>query len=141
MSKDTVKRRSTKLKFNSSEHSLFCGQYIKYKGERKGFNVIPVGTMEFLETILKTCRERNDDWSQTALGRFEYLRDLHAADAVYHQTCSINFRTGKNIPKQCSTDLDNDAMRCKIQGRPVDIGKVLHLCKLSNTCLKMRKNN
>ena len=70
--------------------------------------------------MLKTCRERNDDWSQTVLGRLEYLRDFHAADAVYQQTCNINFRTGKNILKQCSADLDNDAKRCKTQGRPVD---------------------
>ena len=39
------------------------------------------------------------------------------------ETCSINFRTGKNIPKQCSTDLDNDSKRCKTQGRPVDTVK------------------
>ena len=62
-------------------------------------------------------------WSQTVLGRLEYLRDFHAADAVYHQTCSINLRTGKNIPKQCSTDLDNGAKLCKTQGRPFDIVK------------------
>ena len=123
VSKDTVRCRSTELKFNYSEHCLFCGQSAKYKGKRKGFDVIPVRTMEFQETILKTCRERNDDWSQTVLGCLEYLRDLHAADAVYHQTCSINFRTGKNIPKQCSSDLDNDAKRCKTQGRPVDTVK------------------
>ena len=75
---------------------------------------------------MKTCRERNDHGlvaNSTVLGRLEYLRDFHAADAVYHQTCSINFRTGKNIPKQCSADLDNDAKRCKTQGRPVDTVK------------------
>ena len=71
VSKDTVKRHSTKLKFNSSEHCLFCGQSAKYKGERKGFDVIPAGTMEFQKTISKTCRKRNDDWSQTVLGRSE----------------------------------------------------------------------
>ena len=27
------------------------------------------------------------------------LHDLHAADAVYNQDCSINFRTGKQIPR------------------------------------------
>ena len=61
VSKDTVRRRSTELKFNDSEHCLFCGQSAKYKGEKKGFDVIPVRTMEFQETILKMCRERKDD--------------------------------------------------------------------------------
>ena len=31
----------------------------------------------------------------------EYFRgDLHAADCIYHNTCSINFRTGKNISQK-----------------------------------------
>ena len=27
--------------------------------------------------------------------------DLPAAEAVYHQSCNANFRTGKQIPKAC----------------------------------------
>ena len=30
----------------------------------------------------------------------EDVSDLHAADAVYHQCCSGNFRTGRSIPKK-----------------------------------------
>ena len=33
-----------------------------------------------------------------------YLRDLHAADCVYHHTCSVNFRSEKNIPRAYSPD-------------------------------------
>ena len=56
------------------------------------------------------------------LGRLEYAQDLHAADSVYHQTCSVNFRTGKGIPKQFSSDYEKDAEKAK-QGRPVDAVK------------------
>jgi len=50
------------------------------------------------------------------------VQDLHAADSVYHQTCSINFQTGKGIPKQFSSDYEKDAKKMK-QGRPVDAVK------------------
>ena len=53
------------------------------------------------------------------LSRLEYAKDLHAADSVYHQTCSVNFWTGKGIPKQFSSEYETDARKAK-QGRPVD---------------------
>ncbi|GFO33580.1 hypothetical protein PoB_006008500 [Plakobranchus ocellatus] len=45
------------------------------------------------------CLQRcpGDKWAETVKGRIEYAQDLHAADAVYHQQCKINFRTGRNI--------------------------------------------
>ena len=46
-------------------------------------------------TSKKICRERNDSWSTNVLSRIQFVQDLHAADAVYHQKCSVNFRTGK----------------------------------------------
>lgn len=33
------------------------------------------------------------------MGRTAYVLDLHAAGAIYHQQCSVNFRTGKGIPQ------------------------------------------
>ncbi|ELU16664.1 hypothetical protein CAPTEDRAFT_199419 [Capitella teleta] len=30
------------------------------------------------------------------MGRIESVSDLHSADAMYHQKCNINYRTGKN---------------------------------------------
>ena len=32
--------------------------------------------------------------------RIDSVNDLHASDRVYHQCCSVNFRTGKQIPKR-----------------------------------------
>ena len=77
------------------------------------------------------CKERNDEWSEIVLGRVEYAQDLHAADAVYHQACSVNFRTGKQVPLQhCSDDgSDKDTKRPR-QGRPVDTGKATAFLKV-----------
>jgi hypothetical protein len=45
------------------------------------------------------------------------LFDLPAADAIYHQQCNINFRTGKSIPKSYQTvNCDKAALRSP--GRP-----------------------
>ena len=49
-------------------------------------------------------------------GRLAYINDL-AADAVYHQSCNVNFRTGKQIPK-CFQDQDSDGSNTRKTGRP-----------------------
>ena len=52
-------------------------------------------------------------------GRIEYfLCDLHAADCVYHQTCSVNFRTNKRLPTAFNMLQDDDTSG-KV-GRPVN---------------------
>jgi hypothetical protein len=50
--------------------------------------------------------------------RIEQVHDLPAADALYHQTCSSNFRTGKDIPEEFQVLPSSDKKR-KI-GRPED---------------------
>ena len=50
--------------------------------------------------------------------RIEYFgRDLHAADALYHHTCAINFRTGKGVPVNYSDPPPN---KRKKPGHPKD---------------------
>jgi len=83
---------------------FFCGQTAKYDGRKRGFELIPVRIIDFQESISCVCDERKDDWSDIVAGRLAYAQDLHAADAVCHQCCSVNFRTGKQIPKQHSFD-------------------------------------
>ena len=80
----TVSIRSETHTFSSKDHCIFCGQTAKYNGKKRGFDVNPVRTTEFQESIDGICKQRNDEWSDTLLGRLEYLRDLHARDAVYH---------------------------------------------------------
>jgi hypothetical protein len=60
-------------------------------------DVFQVRTKEFQKNIEDICRQRNDSWSVDVLGRLEYARDVHAADAVYHQSYSVNFRTFKTM--------------------------------------------
>lgn len=56
------------------------------------------------DTILATCCEIQDEWSDIVQARIMQVHNLPAADTVYHQTCSVNFRTGKQIPKMFVTD-------------------------------------
>ena len=59
----------------------------------KGFDVISVRTIELKDTVLTVCQERNDSWAHSVLARISSAHDLHAADAIYHKACDINFRT------------------------------------------------
>ncbi|CAG2190145.1 unnamed protein product [Mytilus edulis] len=61
------------------------------------------GARRLRMTIWETTR--NGQLQTTHLGSILFIliiniapSDLHAADAIYHQTCSVNFRTGKQIP-------------------------------------------
>jgi len=40
------------------------------------------------------------------MARISSVHDLPAADAMYHQICSSNFRTGKSIPLVFISDAD-----------------------------------
>ena len=49
-----------------------------------------------------SCEERADDWAEEVCARILQVHDLPAADAIYHQSCSSNFRTKKQIPSTFS---------------------------------------
>ena len=82
-------------------------------------------------SISHVCKERNDEWSGTVLGRLEYARDLHAADAVYHLACSVNFCTGKLVPQKYGTDGNKNGPKRLRQGRPVDTVKTTAFLKVA----------
>ena len=102
---------------------VFCGLTAKYDGKKRGFVVIPVETQEFQNSIAQICKARNDEWSITVLGRIEYCLDLCAADAVYHKACSVNFRTGKQIPHKYVGNSTPDKTKRLRKGRPEDAAK------------------
>lgn len=54
------------------------------------------------------------------LARLGYADDCFAKDAIYHGTCSVNFRTNRNIPKSVSDSPTPEKLRV---GRPQDIEK------------------
>lgn len=47
---------------------------------------------------MQQCNKRADKWAEMVMARIKSVHDLPAGDAVYHQICSSNFRTGKDIP-------------------------------------------
>ncbi|VDI27017.1 Hypothetical predicted protein, partial [Mytilus galloprovincialis] len=103
--------------FDFKDDCLFCGaSVIENAAKRKTFEVHAVRTTEFQKSIEQICDERNDEWAIRIKGRIAFARDLHAADAVYHKVCSINFRTHKGIPQVFSpSKIDKD--QCS-RGRP-----------------------
>eukprot|EP00794_Sanderia_malayensis_P001511 gene1511-1666_t len=89
-------------------------------GKRKGFEYeyYPVRTKDFQSKIAEICMNRNDAWAAKVKGRLEFSQDLHASDALYHQQCNVNFRTGKDIPKVFQTS--EGSISKKLRGRPID---------------------
>ena len=77
---------------------FFCGQPAMAGNKRKGFDVISVRTIKLKDIVLRVCQERNDSWAHSVLARISSAHDLHAADAIYHKACDINFRTLRQIP-------------------------------------------
>lgn len=98
-SRPTEKRvlRSETIQFDFKIHCLFCGKGDRRDSKRKDFELTPVRTIDFQKTVEQICQERNDDWALKVNDRLKAAIDLHAADAVYHKQCSVNFRTGKTI--------------------------------------------
>ena len=116
--------RSQGTKFSFQEHCLFCSQPVVCPGKKRSYDDtavlhFPVRTGDFKATVETVCKMRNDTWAQQVQGRIEYAQDLYASDAVYHQVCSINFRTGKQIPVQYQFGGGGDC-KSELKGRPVD---------------------
>ena len=62
-----------------------------------------------------------DHWGLTVKGRIEYyLRNLHAADGLYHHSCSVFFRSFKSVPMEFQNAPDAKSRR---SGRPKDEDK------------------
>lgn len=73
--------------------------------KKRGPDVHDVTEMPVAKEIERICDIRNDEWSEKVRFRIKSVHhDLPAADAVYHQTCSTNFRTCRQIPIAFQTD-------------------------------------
>ena len=89
--------RMSSCPFNSQTDCLFCGTSVSKQQD----DFSHVKTDIFVKTILEFCENRSDEWAIAVIGRIEYYGCyLHAADCVYHQRCSVNFRTGFQMPEQ-----------------------------------------
>ena len=100
--------------YNNKTDCLFCCTSVKQGSAEYSC----VKTDNFTKTILQCCDNRCDDWSVKVKGRIQFYNcDLHAADCVYHQTCSSHFRCGRDIPLQFQTNSDSKRRK---PGRPKD---------------------
>ena len=91
-----------------------------YEGRKRGYDVILVCTKDE-DKIQQVCKVINDEWAEMVRGKLEFAQDLHAADVVYHQACSVNFRTGKTDSGEAHHGNDTDSKHAK--GRPMDTVK------------------
>ncbi|WAR17805.1 hypothetical protein MAR_032399 [Mya arenaria] len=110
--------RSCNELFSFKEHCLFCGKTAKLCGRKRGPDVYPVRTLDFQLQINSICTKRADEWANTIRSRLKTVNDLPAADALYHQTCSVNFRTMKAMP---ATYLQDSSAEKRFRGRPVSL--------------------
>ena len=95
--KPKIPNLRSSVSFDFQSRCIFCGQIACRDDVRT--QVFPVRTYDFEAAIREAAARRMDEWSDEVLGRIEAEHaDLNAADAVYHQPCSVNFRTGKNKP-------------------------------------------
>lgn len=106
--------RSKGPSFLWKENCLFCGEKVTQRHILNNQSFF-VRTTSFHEHLLRDCDERNDQWAMEVRYRIQSaVSDLHAADACYHQMCSVNFRTGKLKPCNFSS------RPSQLTGRPED---------------------
>jgi len=89
--------RSDTEQFDFKSKCLFCASFAKFSltTKKRSHDVYPVRSLDFQDKILHDCVERNDNWANEVHCRLTQVLDLPAAEAAYHQACSVNFRTGK----------------------------------------------
>ena len=56
--------------------------------------------MELKHAVFEACDQHKGEWADQGKPRPDYVPDFPAAIAIYHQSCSGNFRIGKKKPKK-----------------------------------------
>ena len=113
--------RSKEPQFRFRDHCFLCGtDAVPTDGD-----VFQVRTWDLQRSIVKACDERKDDdsWAEAVRARLIFGRDLPAVDAVYHQVCSVNFRTGKQLPLRYRTHDHGKSIKVPKMGRRQDLSR------------------
>ncbi|CAC5405802.1 unnamed protein product [Mytilus coruscus] len=110
---DTIVTRTGQLVHEHCRRSYVNPNVIKGL-KRKFTSPAPLATPPTLR-VEQICIERNDKWATEVKGRIEFAQDLHTVYAIYHSSCSTNFRTGKNVPHLFSLKTDKSQIK---RGRP-----------------------
>jgi len=79
--------------FDWKRNCFLCGK-LAVRDERRPTartRVREAKTDKVMETILRLCEERQNNWSFEVKGRLLTCGDLHAADGVYHVNCHREF--------------------------------------------------
>eukprot|EP00794_Sanderia_malayensis_P021141 gene21141-23219_t len=119
--RNTQRLRSGVQQFSFANNCLFCGKEAKFEDKKRGIDVFPVRTIDFEEKILEVCSTRKVAWAEKVEERIRSCSDLHAADAIYHQQCNVNFRTRRDIPRTYQSEEQSTSK--KMKGRPLDARK------------------
>jgi hypothetical protein len=90
--------------FSFKKDCLFCANEVNFDGKSQAERSFQVRTIEFKDTLLQKCTERDDDWATDVRARVLSVHDLHAADAIYHHACCTNFMINKNLPSVDQTE-------------------------------------
>ena len=123
--KSPIKKRlrTESPSYSSVSQCLFCAKGEKWT-QRNGLKhcekLVSVRTTEFQETISQCCRSRNDAWGKEVTARLEYMQDCIAFEVVYHNVCSVNFRTGKPLPSMFHSEEPSKKRLRFSAGRPED---------------------
>ena len=86
-------------------------------------DVYNVCTLTFQHSITKVAIKRGDVCGSTVLARVNAVIDLPAEEAIYHQLCSANFRTSRDVPQRYTNE--DIPKKRKSSGRPVDEARQL----------------
>ena len=76
-----------------------------------------VAAIETKDKLLKMCSERGDAWAETIRTGLLSVKYMPTADAVNHQTCNVNFRTKRPLPRVYEAN-ELPAVKKRKVGRP-----------------------
>ena len=98
--------QSVESLFSFQTDCFYCGSEVVFQSvdkKSRSRDAFKVATLETKNVVLGVCSQGGDIWAEAVRARLLHVHDLAASDAVYHQSCNVNFRTGKQIPQSYST--------------------------------------